>query len=141
VLEQPVYARVADDPEQVQVRPFRQRIRHRGVQLDVVVERSVADRLGDRDRLLVHNPPRPNVLVPDLAVAHRPLGEPDVEPAGVDEHIRILRQQPVGHGVLPQENRVGLVPLRIWIPAPPVTDNEHDRTLGDSYGGRHGSFR
>ena len=86
VLQQPVDAGVADDAEQVQVRPVAPgRCATAAFSSALSKNVAVADLLGDADRLLVDDPARPDVLVADLAVAHRPLGQADVEAAGVDQ--------------------------------------------------------
>src|ERR1039457_4086278 len=43
----------------------------------------------------MHNAPGPNVQMPDLAVAHLPLRQSHKRPAGVNERVGILAQQPV----------------------------------------------
>jgi hypothetical protein len=121
----------------VQIRPLLQAIGHRRVQLDVVEKLARTDLFGDADRLLVHDPPGPDVLMPDLAVAHRPLRQADVEPAGADQRVRILGHQPVGDGVPRQLDGVGVVPLRVGILSPPVADDQDERTLDGGGGGGH----
>ena len=74
--------------------------------------------LGDAHRLLIDDPPGPDVLVPDLAVAHRPFGQADVEAAGVDQRVRILGHQPVGDRMLREVDGVGVVPLRVTDSSP-----------------------
>src|SRR5688572_14044060 len=43
--------------------------------------------------------------------------------------------------MLREVHRVGVVPLRERILSPPVTDDDHERTFGESSAGHGGSFR
>jgi hypothetical protein len=43
-----------------------------------------------------------------------------------------LRKQPVGDRVLGQVDGVGMVPLRVGVLAPAVTNDDHDRALHDT---------
>jgi hypothetical protein len=129
VLEQPVHAGVADDAEKMKIRAVLQAIRDGSVELGVLVKLAVADLLGDADGLLVDDPAGADVLVADLAVAHRPLGQADVESAGRDQRRRILRHQAVGDRMLREVDGVGAVPLRERILPPAVADDQDERTL------------
>ena len=79
--------------------------------------------------------PAPIVLVADLAVAHRPLGQADVEPAGVNQCRRILGHDAIGHRMFRQVNSVRRVTTWIRVLSPTVADNDDNRTLG--YCGGH----
>ena len=121
-----MHAGVADDAEKMQIRPIFQGIGRRRRSARRCRKTSpLRIALVMRDRFLIDDPPGADVLVPDLAVAHRPLGQADVEPAGVDQHVRILGHQPVGDRMLGEIDGVGVVPLRIRILSPAVADDQN----------------
>ena len=94
---EPVHAYIRGDAEQMQGGGVRLGVPHRREQLFVGEERLFANRLGDAHRLLVDDPAGAEVLVADLAVAHRSVGQSDVLTGGMNQHVRILSQQPVRH--------------------------------------------
>ncbi|MCG3132653.1 MAG: hypothetical protein FLDDKLPJ_03516 [Phycisphaerae bacterium] len=89
-------------------------------------EGSVFDAPGDAHNLLLDDPPGTDVLMPDLAVAHRAVGQTDVAPAGLDERVRIGPHEAVVHGFAGEVDGVGVVPLGVGVGAPAVADDEDD---------------
>src|SRR5580658_6549513 len=137
MFQQAMYAGVAGNAEQVQRTVVLQREIDGGIQLLVGKEFAVANLLGDLHRFLIDNSSGPDVLVSHFTVAHRPFGQADIEAAGVNQRVGILRHQPIGHRMLGQEDRVGPVPLRMRILTPSVADDDYYWTLFDCY--RHGN--
>src|SRR5207245_6352238 len=81
---------------------------------------------GDAHRLLIDDPAGADVLMPDFAVAHCSFRQPDIKPAGMNQHRRILRHQLVGDRVLREIDGVGVVPLREGIFPPAIADDENE---------------
>ncbi len=69
---------------------------------------SVLDHQIDARDVHVHDAPGANVEVADLAVPHLPLGQSHERPAGMNQRVGILAQQPVIRRLARQRNGVGL---------------------------------
>src|SRR5215467_11921979 len=78
----------------------------------------------DASRIHVHDATGADVEVPDFAVAHLPLGQPNVGTAGLNEGIGILAQQAVVGRLACQRDGIGfgLGPI-----TPAVEDDEDER--------------
>src|ERR1035437_6630116 len=87
-------------------------------------EFSVQDHKVEARDVHVHNAPGTNIEMADFAVAHLPFRQPDKRPAGVNQRVRILAQQPVvdrlGRGG-------GSVGLGFGAVSPAVEDDENER--------------
>jgi len=127
VLQQRVDADVTGQTHHVQPAPAGQAPVHGGVQLGIGEKRAVADGFGDAPGILIYDASRSNVLVPDLAVAHRPFGQTYVEPAGLDQRERPLATQHVVDWRLRHLDRIRVVPLRVGILPPAVTYDQNER--------------
>ena len=57
------------------------------------------------------------------------LGQADIEPAGVDQRVGVLGQQPIRHRMPREEDGVGVVPLRVRVLPPAVSNDQDDRAL------------
>ena len=71
----------------------------------VVEQRAVLDRQVDARELLVDDAAGADVEVPDLGVAHLPLGQPDGEPGARERRPRAAREQPVEVGRVARASR------------------------------------
>ena len=67
----------------------------------------VLDHQIDARDVHVHDAPRADVEMPDLAVAHLPLRQSDKRPAGMNERVGILPQQAVIGGLAGESDGVG----------------------------------
>ena len=87
-------------------------------------EFSVQDHKVEARDVHVHDAPGANIQVADFAVAHLPFRQPNEWPAGVNQRVRILAQQPVigrlarhGDGIT----------LGLGAVSPAVENNEDER--------------
>jgi hypothetical protein len=95
-----------------------------GAQLGVVEEAAVLDRGVDPGQVLVDDPARAEVHVPDLGIAHLPVRQADVAAFGMDQGVRGLLPDP------PPVRQVGLrqgVVLRLLAMAPAIQDQQDQR--------------
>lgn len=81
-------------------------------------------------KLLVHDPPGADVLVPDLAVAHDPLGKADVQTAGPHQREGILCVEHVVAGLLSLDHGIELILFGMGILAPTIAYDENDGRTG-----------
>ena len=98
-----VHPAVGDETEQVKRRPARLPARvderpvlEEGTRLDVVV---------DPDEILAHDPPRPQVGVPDLGVPHLPVRQADRLARGVKPGVRVVGPEAVDAACRPGRRR------------------------------------
>ena len=96
-----------------------------------VEERPVLDRPRHADEVLVEDPARADRQVPDLRVAHLPVGQPDRGTGGVELRVRVARDEVVEHRRVPRARR--RCPARRGDP-PAVEDDERDERDGSHRG-------
>ena len=97
-----VHAAVGDEPDQVHALGARER----RPQHLVLGERPVLDRVVDARQVLTDDRAGAEVEVPDLRVAHLPVGQPDGAPAGRQLRVRVARPQLVEDRRVGQRDRV-----------------------------------
>src|SRR3984957_2967026 len=71
----------------------------------------------------MHNPTRAHIQMPNLAVAHLPLGQSDKWPAGMNQRIRKLPQHPVIGRLASQRNSVSLTFSAV---SPAIEDDKNE---------------
>ena len=91
----------------------------------VGAKEAVGEELVYPDELLVHDPPRADVLVADLAVAHDSVRQPDVQSARLHERHGIAGVKHVVARLFRQDGGVERILLRMGILPPAVADDEH----------------
>ena len=133
VFETAVHARIRTDAQQVQAGAGVLGAAHRFEKDFVAEERAVADRLADAHRVLIHDAPGAEVLVPDFAVAGGAFGDADLFAARVDERGGILAHQLLGHGSLGKAHGVEGVVLAVGVGPPAVADDEDQRGVAETW--------
>src|SRR5580658_3292708 len=86
-------------------------------------ELAVLDHQVDASDVHVNDAPGANVEMPDLAVAHLPLGQAHKGPAGMNERVGILAQQTVIGWLARQRDGVG---LGLGAVTPAIEDDENE---------------
>ena len=111
--------------------------RRAGGEQDLVLEqRAVGDRVVDPRQVLLDDRARAEVHVADLGVAHLPVGEADVAPAGRERRVRVALPELVEHRRLGERDGVARALLG---EAPAVEDHEAERGRPAATRGRRGS--
>jgi len=120
-------AAVADEAQQVQaaLAPAR----HQVDEQRLLEELPAHDRRVNAGDLLVDDPPRADVQVADLGIAHQAAGQAHALARGVDERRGILPQEP---RVIRRPRQRNGVRLTLRAVAPAVEDDEDNR-----FGSRH----
>ena len=112
-----------NEPEQMQrSAAFFHRPHDAGKRL-VLEKRTVTNRTGDARKLLIHDASRADIRMPDLGVAHLPVGKSDRLAGAKQFRYRAGLQKPVNHRRLADGDRV-VLRRQIAVP-PPVHDYEH----------------
>ncbi len=124
VFEQSMHAGVADDAEQMQLRLVFPGMPTGADERLIFTEPAHADEAGDAHRFLVDDAPRPDVLVADLAVAHRLIRQADVHAAGVNQRGRILGRNAISDGRACQLDGIDGIMLGVGIAPPAITDDQ-----------------
>ena len=120
-----MHAAVRHQPEQMQLSPSQAaRILHRVEQHWMREEFAVLDHQVDARDSMMHDAPGSNIQMADFAVPHLPLGQPDKRPAGVNQSVRILAQQPVIGRLARERDGVG---LGFGAVSPAVENDENER--------------
>jgi hypothetical protein len=96
----------------------------------VVEERAVLDGAGDAGEVLHHQPPGPDVHMPDLGIAHLLVGQADVGPRAADQGVGIERPEVVPDRLMGALDRVVLDVVAV---PPTVQDQEDERSVGDRH--------
>ena len=86
-------------------------------------QRAVGDRLVDPGQVLGDDRPRAEVQVPDLGVAHLPVGQPDAAPAGLELRVGVCGPQLVEHRRLRERDGVA----RPGLGQPPAVEDHEAR--------------
>ncbi len=120
-----VHAARPDEPDEVQAGAALGDRADRGQQRGVLPEGAVGDLSVDAGQVLEHGPARAQVEVPDLAVAHLAIGQPDGGAGGLQADVR-----PLGHQGPPARHvrRGDGVNRRVRPDAEAVDDDEDDGT-------------
>jgi hypothetical protein len=92
----------------------------------IVFDPAFGKGLIDTNDFLVYDPPGPDILVTDLAVAHHSLGQPDMETTGHEFRAGPFRTQAVRHRGLGDLDRITKIQGRIVVFPPSITYNQHD---------------
>ena len=119
-----MHAAVGKQSEQMQPPLAGARMLHGIEQHGMREEFAVLDHQIDARDVHVHDAPRADVEVPDFAVAHLPFGQSDERPAGVNERVGILAQQPVVGRLARERDGVG---FGFGTVSPAVEDDENER--------------
>ena len=85
---------------------------------------AVLDHQIDARDVHVHDAAGADVEMPDLAVAHLPLGQSDKRPAGMNQRVGILPQQAVIGGLARERNGVG---FGFGAVSPAVKNDQNER--------------
>src|SRR5229473_3810904 len=72
----------------------------------------------------MHDAPSANIQMADFTVPHLPLGQPDKRPAGMNQSVGILAQQPVIRGLARERDGIG---LGFGSVSPAVEDYKNER--------------
>ena len=124
-----MHAGVGDDAEQMQIRAVASwRWSTAAFNTGFAKKLPLRICLGDGDRFLVDDPAGADVLVADFAVAHGAFGQADVKAAGVDSVVGYSAMSRSATGCLAKDG-VCLVPLRIGVFSPSVTNDDHTGTM------------
>ena len=115
MFEQPVHAGIGCNSEEMHIFIFFNCAIDGGVHDGVVEELAVANLFRDRDRFLIDDSARADVLMTNLAVAHRALRQTDVKARGVYQCAGIIMHQRVGDGMFREHDGVGGIPFCIGI--------------------------
>src|ERR1700678_2742210 len=86
-------------------------------------EFAILDHQVDARDVHMHDAPGANVEMADFAMAHLPLGQADEGPAGVNESVGILAQQPIVNRLARESDGVG---FRFGAVSPAVEDDENE---------------
>ena len=78
----------------------------------------------DAGDIHVHDAPSANIQMANFAVAHLPFRQPDKRPAGMNQRVRILAQQPVISRLARQRDGIG---LGFGAISPAVENDENER--------------
>ena len=90
-----MHATVRDQPEQMQLASTHPGIFHRVEQHRMREELAVMDHQVDARDFHMHDAPGANIQMADFTVPHLPFRQPDKRPAGMNQSVGILAQQPV----------------------------------------------
>src|SRR5215469_4386539 len=85
-------------------------------------ELAIPDHQIDARNIHVHDAPCTDVQMPDLAIAHLPLGQSDKWPAGVNQGVWIVPQQAVVRWLARKSDCVGVG----FGPIPPAVENDQN---------------
>ena len=129
VLESAVHAGVGGDAQEVDLAAVVLGGGDGVVDRLIGEKRFVFDRNADADRFLIHDPAGTDVLVADLRITHRAVGQPDVAAGGVDQRGGISVRECFGHGGVGEFHGVEVVVLGVGIFTPTVSDDQ-DHGLG-----------
>ncbi len=127
VVDVRVHAAVGDEPRDVQHTAPAASGRERRLQRGVARERPVGHRIADAHQVLGDDAPRADVEMPDLGVAHLPLGQPDGTAGGDQRGVRIA---------LPERVEDGRPRERHGVPGPVGRETEaveHDERDGSGH--------
>src|SRR5579871_511640 len=113
-------ASVRNKPEQMQPPLSGPRMFHGIEQYGMLKQLPVLDQQVDARDIHVHDAPRADIQVPDFAVPHLPFGQSDERPAGMDQRVGILPQQPVIRWFARKRDGVGFG----FGPIPPAVEND-----------------
>ena len=108
----------------MQFAPISSRILHRLNQHRMRKEFPILNHQIDASDVHMHDPSRAHIQVANLAIPHLPLGESHKWPAGVNQRVRILQQQPVISRLASQRNGVSLGFNAV---SPAVEDDKNER--------------
>ncbi len=119
-----VHAAIRYQSKQMQLASTQPGILHRVEQHWVREELPVLNHQVDACNFHMHDAPGANIQMADFAVPHLPLRQPNKRPAGMDERVRILAQQPVIRGLARKCNGIGLGFSSV---SPAIEDYENER--------------
>ena len=97
----------------------------------VFEERLVADCPRDPHDFLVNDAAGADILVTDLTVSHHAIGQPDIFARCVNQDVRVFRHQRISDGGFRLQDRIGVVPFRMRVLSPAVTNNQDYRFSSD----------
>src|SRR5271156_2010619 len=97
------------------------RMLHGGEQHRMLKEFTILDHQVNAGDVHVNDAPGADIEMPDFAVAHLPLGQPDKKSAGMNQSVGIFAKQAVVVGLARQRNSVG---LGLGAITPAVEDDE-----------------
>ena len=96
---------------------------------DRVAEKGlIAYSAGDAHDILLDDSPGSDVLMPDLTVAHHAVRQSNFVAARVDQSVGVGGRKPLVNRCACEVHGVGIVPFRMWIRSPSVTDNQDNRS-------------
>ena len=103
-----MHAAIGHKSKQMQLASSGARILH-GIEQHGVVEKfAVLDHQLNARRIHVNDPPRPDIQVPNFAVAHLSVGQADVRAASVNQRVRIFAKQAVIGRLAGKRDGIGL---------------------------------
>src|SRR6266478_6193363 len=117
-----MHATVRHQPEQMQLASSQPGILHRVEQHWVREEFAVLDHQVDARDFHMHDAPGANIQMADFTVPHLPFRQPDKRPAGMNQSVGILAQQPVIRRLAREGDGVGLGFGSI----PPAVENDEN---------------
>ena len=130
VVEHAVHSRIRDDSHQMEAGSFGFHPLHRRRKHRVRLYLAQPERLVDSDQLLVHNPPRPDVLVTHFAVAHDAFRQTDILSRGRQLRHWIGGAQMVVARCAGEFHRVEGIVGGIMVRTPPVTNDQNNWFTG-----------
>ena len=116
-----MHTAVGEQSEQVKLAAAGAGVLHRIEQHRVFEEFAILNHELDAGRIHVYDSSCADVQVPDFAVAHLPIGQPNIGAAGLDERVGIFAQQAVVNRLAGQGDGVG---FGFGAVAPAVEDYE-----------------
>ena len=124
-----MHAAVGDQPKEMQLAAAGARILHRFDKNRLREKLAILDHQVDARDLHVNDASGAHIQMADFAIAHLSFRQPDKRPAGMNQRIRILAQQPVICRLACQCDRIG---LGFGSVSPAIEDDENER-----FGTRH----
>ena len=125
-----VHAAVRHEPEQMQLAASHARVLHGIDQHGMRKKLAVLNHQIDARDIHVHDAPRADVEVPNLAVPHLAFGQPNKRPRSVNQRVGIVAQQPVVSRLARKCNGVAFGFSAI---SPAVEDDKDERFRADHF--------
>ena len=119
-----VHTAIGDQSEKMQAAVTGPSVLHGVKQHGMLKELAVLDHQVDTSDVHVNDAACTDIQMADFAIAHLSLGEADEGPAGVDQRIGILAQQPVVRRLARERNSVGFGFSAV---SPAVEDDQNER--------------
>ena len=101
--------------------------------LDILKKLTLTNRTSDPNRILINNPPSPNILMPNLAIAHSPIRQTNILAAGMDQTMRIFRHKHIVNRSTSLPNSIKTILPAIRIEPPTITNDHQIRPMFKYY--------